>query len=196
MAIQLDFTGLNNISFLGAREDFKDALEVEVDGSTAKALKATTEPNKGHTEPAIESLALIKLNREKEDHNRTLGVYKEYQHNIKESETLQTELLKGVKAGEATHTLLLKACKAISLMTGNKVFYNQIEADIKAIYGEGLLEQIPLEWELDEVRERKAKLEEAYKREETSTDAKERIGRAIKAHEERANYLSSLLQGK
>ena len=52
--------------------------------------------------------------------------YKEYQKNIKLSETLQCEILKGVKSGENILPLFLKAVKAISLMTSNKLFYTEI----------------------------------------------------------------------
>ncbi|MFA7162826.1 MAG: hypothetical protein WC097_01580 [Eubacteriales bacterium] len=142
---------------------------------------------------AVDGIALIKLNREQEDRQRNLEMYRDYQNNIRISGELQTELLKGARAGEPAYTLLLKACKAISLMTGNKPFYSQIYKDLKAIYGEGLKEQIPLEWELDEVRERLANMEEAIKRENTGTDSRERIAKAIEAHRERERELLELI---
>lgn len=104
---------------------------------------------------------------------------------------LQTEILKGVKAGESVYNLFLKAVKAISLMTSNSLFYSQIEADTRAIYGEGLQEQAPLQCELAEVQKRLARLKEAQA-EELEHDSRERIGRAIQAHEAKI----AQLQGK
>ena len=43
------------------------------------------------------------------------------------------------------YSLFLKAVKAISLMTSNTVFYSQLEGDIRAIYGHGLLDPLPLQ---------------------------------------------------
>lgn len=46
-------------------------------------------------------------------------------------------------------------------MTSNSVFYSQIEGDIKAIYGQGLLDPISLQIELQETQERLTRLREA-----------------------------------
>lgn len=129
--------------------------------------------------------------REREDRQRSLEVYRTYQENIKTSSQLQTEILKGLKAGEDVYSLFLKAAKAISLMTSNSLFYSQIEADIEAIYGRGLQEQAPLQCELAEVQKRLTRLKEAQA-EELEHDSRERIGRAIQAHEAKI----AQLQGK
>lgn len=96
-----------------------------------------------------------------------------------------------MKTGESVYNLFLKAVKAISLMTSNSLFYSQIEADTRAIYGEGLQEQAPLQCELAEVQKRLARLREAQT-EELEHDSRERIGRAIQAHEAKI----AQLQGK
>ena len=116
----------------------------------------------------------LQATREQEDHRRSLEVYRTYQENIKTSSTLQTQILKGLKAGEDVYSLFLKAAKAISLMTSNSVFYSQTEEDLKAIYGRGLQEKPPLQIELEEVQGQLQKLIEADKREKDS-DSKERI---------------------
>lgn len=77
----------------------------------------------------------IQGQREEEAYNRSLEVYTKYQENIRASEQLQTEILKGIKAGADIYTLFLKAAKAISLMTSNTVFYDRIAADLGGIYG-------------------------------------------------------------
>ncbi|MDR1773339.1 MAG: hypothetical protein LBR30_00460 [Clostridioides sp.] len=84
-------------------------------------------------------------------------IYKEYQDNMKLSGQLQTEILKGAKNGESVYILLLKACKVISLMTSNNLFYSQLEGDIRAVYGDGLLQEQPLREKLADVEEQQMK---------------------------------------
>ena len=135
----------------------------------------------------------LQATREQEDHRRSLEVYRTYQENIKTSSTLQTQILKGLKAGEDVYSLFLKATKAISLMTSNSVFYSQTEEDIRAIYGIGLQEKPPLQMELKEVQERLQRLKEAEKREQDK-DSKKRINRAIQAHEKKATELRGMIE--
>ena len=135
----------------------------------------------------------LQASREQEDHRRSLEVYRTYQENIKTSSTLQTQILKGLKAGEDVYSLFLKAAKAISLMTSNSVFYSQTEEDLKAIYGRGLQEKPPLQIELEEVQGPLQKLIEAEKREKDS-NSKERIHRAIQAHKDRATELRGMIE--
>lgn len=68
-------------------------------------------------------------------------------------------------------------------MASNSLFYTQTKADLKAIYGRGLQEKPPLQMEIEETQERLQRLREAEKRED-NMDSKERIQRAIKAHED------------
>jgi len=88
------------------------------------AQKAPERATEG-TEQAGRLLAQYK--QEQAEHERTLAIYREYQHNIKESGSLRTAILKGAKVGEPPVALLLKAVKCISLMTGDTVFYSQLE---------------------------------------------------------------------
>ena len=134
----------------------------------------------------------LQATREQEDHRRNLEVYRTYQENIKTSSTLQTQILKGLKAGEDVYSLFLKAAKAISLMTSNSVFYSQTEEDLKAIYGRGLQEKPPLQIELEEVRKRLQKLTEAAQREQEH-DSQQRIQAAIKRHKSRITELEELI---
>lgn len=130
---------------------------------------------------------------EKQRKEAAAEVYRTYQQNIKLSGQLQTEILKGLKAGQDTTDLFLKACKAIALMVNNPLFYEQAEKDLKAIYGEGLLQPYPLQKELAETRERLRRLREAQQRETTPEDSKQRINPAIRAHEARAGELEALI---
>lgn len=179
----LDFSGL----FTGEPPE-KQAPESPVEpllgAGEYKTLTETQKPVEGLTE-GLEGQQAKKLfldtQREREDHKRSLEVYKTYQENIKTSSQLQTDILKGLKAGEDVYSLFLKAAKAIALMTSNSLFYSQAEADLIAIYGRGLQEKPPLQRELQKAQKRLQRLLEAEQREQPP-DSKERIHRAVEAH--------------
>lgn len=198
--MELDLTRLNNLAFADFKreQEKKQAPESPTEPRKASGEYKTIADDKKPLETLVEGLEGIhKLQRQadakKMDIDRSLAICKEYQQNIKTSSQLQTEILKGAKAGENVYSLLLKACKAISLMTSNSVFYSQLEGDIRAIYGQGLLDPLPLQIELQETQERLARLREALNR-EIEPDAKERIQRAVKAHEAKIADLESLIQ--
>lgn len=198
--MELDLTRLNSLAFTDFKreQEKKQAPESPTEPRNASGEYKTIADDKKPLETLVEGLEGIhKLQRQadakKMDIDRSLAICKEYQQNIKTSSQLQTEILKGAKAGESVYSLLLKACKAISLMTSNSVFYSQLEGDIRAIYGQGLLDPLPLQIELQETQERLTRLREALNR-EIEPDAKDRIQRAVKAHEAKIADLESLIQ--
>ena len=198
--MELDLTRLNSLAFTDFKreQEKKQAPESPTEPRNASGEYKTITDDKKPLETLVEGLEGIhKLQRQadakKMDIDRSLAICKEYQQNIKTSSQLQTEILKGAKAGESVYSLLLKACKAISLMTSNSVFYSQLEGDIRAIYGQGLLDPLPLQIELQETQERLTRLREALNR-EIEPDAKDRIQRAVKAHEAKIANLESLIQ--
>ncbi len=142
-------------------------------------------------EPATQLLQ-YKRQRE-EDHKKCSEICREYQANILKSSQMQTEILKGIKSGENGYILLLKASKAISFMTGNELFYKQVEADINAIHGVGLKQKVPLEKLLCSAKTRLELLKKA-KDKEPDEDTKRRIINAIKAHERRIIELEDELK--
>lgn len=169
---------------------YKNPTEQE---KPAEELKTGLQGEQKAEAPIIPAKPLImQSKREDEDRKRTLEVYKTYQENTKKSEQLQTEILKGLKAGADIYTLFLKAVDAISRMTSNTCFRSQIEEDLKSIYGAGLLEKPPLKLELEQTQTRLQRLTEAREREQ-SLDSKQRIAAAIKAHENRIAELKALL---
>ena len=52
-----------------------------------------------------------------------------------EARQLANEITRGIQAGEALESLLLKAIECISLMTGDNSFYEQNKNNLKDIYG-------------------------------------------------------------
>lgn len=200
--MQLDFTAIReNLAETIPRETATDAPESPETAFNGLALSELLEPSKkpseGKTESNLEGeksgRLAIQYSQEQAKIDRTREVYREYQRNIKISGSLRVEILKGVKAGELPVSLLLKAAKCISLMTSDTVFYSQLEGDIMAIYGQGLLDPLTLRIELQQTQERLIRLREAEQR-ELDGDSKERIKRAVKAHEAKIADLESLIQ--
>lgn len=194
--MELDLTRLNSLAFMGFSGEKTAPKKPPEEQTEQGEYKTITEPKNG-LEVNTEGLEGInKLQREadrkKQDIDRSLAICREYQQNIKTSSQLQTEILKGAKAGESIYSLFLKAVKAISLMTSNTVFYSQLEGDIRAIYGQGLLDPLPLQIELQQVQERLTRLKEAEGR-ELEADSRERIKRAVQAHENRIAELEALI---
>lgn len=187
--MELDFTRLNSLAFIAPKkpsETLKGEGEYKTPIEVKKPLETLTEGLEGINKLQREA------DRKKQDIDRSLAICREYQQNIKTSSQLQTEILKGARAGEDIYSLFLKAVKAISLMTSNTVFYSQLEGDIRAIYGQGLLDPLPLQIELQQVQERLKRLREAEER-ELEADSRERIKRAVTAHENRIAELEALI---
>ena len=130
--------------------------------------------------------------KEQRDREEAAIACREHIVNTAKSQLLQSEILKGLKAGADIYALFLKAAKAVSLMTNNSLFYTQAEKDLIAIYGIGLQEKPPLSIELEAVEGRLQRLREAEGR-ETDPDSRERIRRAVIAHKARAEELGGLL---
>ena len=124
----LDFSGLFS-GIIQGKQDPESPVEPFLGDGEYKTITEPQKPAERLTE-GLEGQQAKKLfldtQREREDHQRSLEVYRAYQENIKASSQLQTEILKGLKAGEDVYSLFLKAAKAISLMTSNSLFYSQI----------------------------------------------------------------------
>lgn len=78
--------------------------------------------------PAAKLVA--KAAQKKEEREIADKYRREIIENIKTSERLRIELLKGVRTGKPIEGLFLKAIECISLMTSEKGFYTQIYGDI------------------------------------------------------------------
>lgn len=199
--IVLDFAGLFGDS-VEQEEPSKTPQKTLLEGGEYKTITEPQKPVEGlktglqgipQKEPPEQAkILLLNTQREREDHQRSLEVYRHYQENIKTSGQLQTDILKGVQAGTDIYSLFLKAAKAISLMTSNSLFYSQIEADIEAIYGRGLQHKPPLQKELQETQTRLQRLLEAGQREQPP-DIRERIRAAIKAHRAAIERLEDMI---
>ena len=190
--MELNLDRLNGLRFADFQE--KQPSKTPTDELLGAEEYKTSAEQEHALKRQIEGLGALqrKADQNKAEIDRNLEVYRTYQENIKRSGQLQTDILKGVQAGEDIYSLFLKACKAISLMTANTVFYSQLEGDIRAIYGQGLLDPLPLQIELQQTQERLTRLREAEER-ELEADSRERIKRAVKAHENKIAELEALI---
>ena len=179
--MELNLDRLNGLRFADFQE--KQPSKTPTDELLGAEEYKTSAEQEHALKRQIEGLGALqrKADQNKAEIDRNLEVYKTYQENIKKSSQLQTDILKGLKAGEDVYSLFLKAAKAISLMTSNSLFYSQAEADLIAIYGRGLQEKPPLQMELQEAQKRLQRLLEAEQGEQPP-DSRERIHRAVEAH--------------
>lgn len=192
--------------------DIDFAWLTEIDGNTAKKQapetphkaisrggEYKTKPKeKNATEGQIVPLdGMRRLQRRKEeekaDYDRCLQIYKEYQANITACSQLQADITKAVRAGADPFLLFLKAVEALSKITNNMIFYDQVKNDLLSVYGDGLLYSTPLEWKLEAAKDRLGRLKQALER-EGSLEDKNRIQGAIKAHQEEIGRLQQNLE--
>lgn len=126
----LDFTGLDSL----AAE--KQPTKTPQDGSLGQGEYKTTSCQDNAAEGRTAATGGTAILQREADNKRdalatAAAVYKRYQENIKATEILQAEILKGVAAGEDLQELFLKAVKALSLTISNDLFYNQIAATLQ-----------------------------------------------------------------
>ena len=200
----LNFAWMDKITETTAAEDFKEEppkkqasqspQERVFDEGEYKYTSGAKNAVEGQ-ETALDAKWRYKRMEEalEEDKKRIARAYTIIQDNIKKSEELQASILKGIKAGEEPTVLLFQALDAISRMTNNSTFYEQAVTYLITIHGEAFLQPVPLEIELNAVRERLGKLETAAKL-DYQADERERISNAIRAHREREAYLDGLLR--
>ncbi len=109
------------------------------------------------------------------------SVWKQYQENIRRSEELQHEIMRGAKEGEPLARLLEKCALAVSLMTGSEVFHDQVLRSLRAVYADALDDPGAVEMELEATRCRLGRIEQALT-EETDADLKQEMEIAARDH--------------
>ena len=109
---------------------------MSLDFTGLESIKGNTKTNHMISEgqAQIKIAAERKLEKQAEYIKGCREVYKKYQDARKISQCLQWEIMKGVNNSEDIKELFLKATETISLLTGTKSFYTQIEKQIKEKY--------------------------------------------------------------
>ena len=87
--------------------------------------ETTQDTQKGAAEEQTEQKVYVVLDRNKKAREMALEAHKAYQHNIKTSEALRAEILKGLASGESHTVILDKAIRCIGLMTNDDAFTKQ-----------------------------------------------------------------------
>ncbi len=119
------------------------------------------------------------------------AAYRAYQANVRRSEELMEQVLLGAREGEPLASLLLKTSEAISRMTNNRSFLDQMDTYVRSVYGEALLDEGALALKKQEVADRIRRLEEALGKTD-EPDVRNAIRLTIKAHRERLERLEKL----
>lgn len=120
----------------------------------------------------------------KEDQARAFDVYKQYQQNTILTETLDTEIIKGLQVGEPLPSLFLKAMKAFYLCKGAENALPIVEDTLLTVYGTGLKEAEVRAMQAAQIQQRLDNLRRAYTAADTDSE-KRRLQQAIRAHENR-----------
>lgn len=111
-----------------------------------------------------------------------LDIYQTYMRNVRLTEEIQSDIIRGAKAGEDPFALLLMALKAIGLMTGTDILYKDVELSMRAIYGQALGMKGPVSIELANAKERLEKIRATMATCEPGENL-ERMKQAVKSHE-------------
>jgi hypothetical protein len=85
------------------------------------------------TETAAQPEKYSKIDAEKQAAGQAPQAYAEYQENITKCSNLRANISKGITGGEDPTTILLKAIECISLMTGDKLYYDSNWAKMEEI---------------------------------------------------------------
>lgn len=181
--MNLDFSRLNELAKGSALMDFKDETEIHKIAQKGP-VEAEKTPNK----------LQIQADQKKAEIERNKAIYDEYQENTQTAQTTMNKITLGVKQGENIYSLFLEAVKVIALMTHDKAFDEQINDDIRAIYGIGLQKPKALKLELTDIKKRLDSLQKA-KDNATDHDESRRIDTAIKAHKKRIRQIEHMMKG-
>ena len=158
-----------------AQETRKEVSKGNIPATEQNGLNEATGP--------LNAKAYYSIELEKKQREQTRQMYADYLKKNRESERIMGEITKGIIDGTDPAQLLLQAIEIIGNMTGNEIFTATNRENMKTIYG-ATGNKAFSEMEMDETRQRLSRLEEALTR-ETDADSRERIGRAITAHQDR-----------
>ena len=198
--MKLDFTKLENISKSNrnASLEKKDSHKTLIQESFKESAYNNSENEENRNNSEYERLNGISSLQRKSDLNkaekeRYTAVYEKYQINIRKSESLRSEILKGLKQGEDIYSLFLMAAETVSMLIDDVTFYRQIEKDIKEIYGECFNEKDPIKIEINGIDKRLVKLKSALEKENDQSKSN-RIRWAITEHEKKKTRLNKMLE--
>lgn len=182
--MQLDFSKLNTAT----TEARQKALERDfIATDNEEHIEAITEP-KTATESPRKAPEQIETEEAVKDKMTVISV-----SNLAEARELQKALEAGISTDTDKLDLFLQAVKVVGLLTGDNTYYERIREKAISVYGEGQLEQIPLEWRLQDIQTALKKMRASLKRKTLKPDTIASITEAIKEHEAKEQELKSLI---
>lgn len=196
--MSLDFTVLENITNKTTAEEkqaprsplepLKDKVSINTSLENKEAVQGQIETQTGNNELIRR---IERKNIKKSDQKQIISMYTE---NLSKASIQQSEILKGIKAGDDIYNLFFKAIDTIELLNNNKAFSSQAKEDIIKVYGEKLGNKRPLEIQLEETHKRYSRLKKSLK--QAKGEDKQRIEKAIIDHrqvmEKLANKINSI----
>lgn len=173
--MKIDFSAIDNIEPKIADNDFKELSQPNSIDAGQKPLKNDF---KGHT--ARNDMLLIQANEKKREKEREK--YSEYCKTIAENRNktseIKTHIIDCMEKGYSISSLFLEACKAISLCTNDKLFYEQAEAKLFDVYAKGLEDAEAKDLLAGDIGHRIRRLQQANIKEPNNKNIKN----ALKAH--------------
>ena len=111
--------------------------------------------------------------------------YHETLKNVKNTENIRGEILKAVRNAEPIEHLFMKSCEAISLMTGDRSFLQQIKEDMVKLYGYCLKDEEILSEREKELKDCLDKVKKYKSEEEKNLNQQDinRLNDVIRGHE-------------
>lgn len=113
-------------------DERKDAGQGITPISDKNGCNRQSEPHNGITEDRLLQLQADKNEKIREIY---ITVINQYDENIRRAKSNRSKLLKGIRAGEPAEEMLLLATGIISDMTGDKVYRDTAQREIRRQYG-------------------------------------------------------------
>lgn len=195
--MKLDFSALDSIPYKGEdpAEDFKHS-EPLITIDYSKARQTPPAPARGPKQlKLIYESTTTQNNPEKAEEGLEI-IEDAEQVNIFEDPDgshLKKLISKGIRRGEDPLQLLLKAIECISLLSGDRAFYEKNRERMASIYGAGMGREAALELELIETQGRITRLKYSLNKEDLTEKERETIEAAIRENQEREKQLKATL---
>lgn len=162
---------------------------------TVETVQNVQKPVKEDNPEPEQVQSSVSLDALSDSNKRNLEMFSTYQKNVIAAETITSDITKDLQQGKPLALLFLKAMKAISLMTGNPLTYQNTAETLQAVYGYGLHEPEAEALTADNVQHRLDRLKHSLEVVADSTD-KAHIQNAIKEHEKQLAMLNQPKGGK
>lgn len=209
MSIKLDFTAIEELRRESGKNQknkvkktftpeqlFKESADLTETPSFQPKTAISSEPPKEAKKSLDEGYMRLqrRADRAKANIERASSICSEWHENRLKTERLQTEILQGLKLGESTASLFLKAIEALSLTIDNAAFLKQVEEDYLTVQGEGLNEPEALEQKLARTENNLNRLRRNFSDKETPLDVKERLREIIRVQEKETERLKKKIE--